>query len=301
MSETIHRQNPEDIIAAVRPNHQSITWYEGGDNRDVVVVDDVEAFRFPKDESGVEVGRFEFAAVSLVHGKLRVAVPKPIELAKDGSYNVLEFLRGKVLKKHEVAALPYDKRRDMGVTLAGVLNDLNTNLTREEVGAIPSKRPIIRNRDEYYAQVYETAGSQDGGYAALYRRQYELMQSMRPGGSASNIIVFGDLSSPNIVLSDDYRVTGLIDWTELGLGDIHNELRPVFSVIGQQAFDEMVAVLNPELGPVNKDLVRTLAIIHELSVLVNGKQRGSLTPERTQLAASSLEQWLDADSTDLVR
>lgn len=70
----------------------------------------------------------------------------------------------------------------------------------------------------------------------------------------------------------------------------------MFSVIGPEAFDEMVAALDPALGPVNKDLVRTLAIIHELSVLVSGKQRGSLTPERTQLAMASLEQWLDADS-----
>lgn len=88
-------------------------------------------------------------------------------------------------------------------------------------------------------------------------------------------------------------MTGLIDWTELGLGDIHNELRPVFSVIGQEAFDEMVDAL----GPVNKDLVRTLAIIHELSVLVSGKQRGSLTPERTRLAMNSLGQWLDVNSS----
>lgn len=58
----------------------------------------------------------------------------------------------------------------------------------------------------------------------------------------------------------------------------------------------MVGALDPALGPVNKDLVRTLAIIHELSVLVSGKQRGSLTPERTQLAVGSLEKWLDAGS-----
>ncbi len=296
MSETLPRQSPEAIINAVRPDHQSIKWYNGGDNRNVVVVDGVEAFRFPKDESGVEVGRFEFAAVSLVQGKLHVAVPKPIELAPDGSYNVLEFLPGTVLSKHEVAALPYDKRRNMGVALAGVLNDLNANITQEEVVAIPSERSITRNRDEYYAQVYETAGNQQTGYASVYGSQYDQMQKMRPGGSASNIIVFGDLSSPNLVLSDEHAVTGLIDWTELGLGDIHNELRPVFSVIGQQAFDEMVDALDSALVPVNKDLVRSLAIIHELSVLVNGKQKGSLTPERTQLAVSSLEQWLDPDS-----
>jgi len=75
MSEALHAQNPEDVINAVRPNHESIKWYNGGDNRDVIVVDGVEAFRFPKDETGVEVGRFEFEAVKLVQGKLHVAVP----------------------------------------------------------------------------------------------------------------------------------------------------------------------------------------------------------------------------------
>lgn len=204
MSKTIHQQSPEDVINAVRPDHQSIKWYEGGDNRDVIVVDDTEAFRFPKDEGGVEVGRFEFEAVSLMQNKLHVAVPKPIELAPDGSYNVLQFLQGTVLKKHEVAALPYDKRRDMGIALAGVLNDLNRNVTPQEVAAISSKigakRPSIRNRDDYYEQVHETAAGQENAYATIYRKQYERVQSMRPNGSASNIIVFGDLSSPNLVL-----------------------------------------------------------------------------------------------------
>jgi aminoglycoside phosphotransferase (APT) family kinase protein len=296
MSEALHTQNLEDVINAVRPNHESIKWYSGGDNRDVIVVDGVEAFRFPKDESGVEVGRFEFEAVKLVQGKLHVAVPKPIELAPDGSYNVLEFLQGNVLSKQAVTELPYDKRRDMGVAIAGVINDLNTNITPEEVTAILSKRPFIRNRDDYYAGVYQTAQEQDGMYADTYRKKYQQLQQMRPDGSASNIIVFGDFSSPNLVLSDNYRLTGLIDWTELGLGDIHNELRPVFSVIGQEAFDEMVEAIDPKLGHINKELVRTLAIIHELSVLVSGKQKGSLTQERTMLAVNSLNQWLAGDA-----
>jgi hypothetical protein len=293
MSEGLNTQNPEDVINAVRPNHESIKWFNGGDNRDVIVVDGVEAFRFPKDESGIEVGRFEFEAVKLVQGKLHVAVPKPIELAPDGSYNVLEFLQGNVLSKHAVTELPYDARRDMGVAIAGVINDLNTNITPEEVTAIPSKRPFIRNRDDYYAGIYEIAQGQEGTYADTYLSKYQQLQQMRPDGSSSNVIVFGDFSSPNLVLSDDYRLTGLIDWTELGLGDIHNELRSVFSVIGQEAFDEMVDAIDPKLGPIDKELVRTLAIIHELSVLVSGKQKGSLTEERIQLAVSSLNQWLD--------
>ncbi len=296
MSETINNKSPEEIINRVRPNHVTIEQFNGGDNRDVVVVDGIEAFRFPKDESGVEVGRFEFEAVKLVQGKLHVAVPEPIELAPDGSYNVLGFLQGKVLSKHAVTELSYEQRRNLGIAIAGVINDLNSNIAPDQITSIPSKRPHTRSRDDYYAQVYETAIGQESAHAATYRSQYERLQQMRPAGSASNTIVFGDFSSPNLVLSDDYQLTGLIDWTELGLGDLHNELRPVFSVIGQQAFDEMVTSIDPKLGPIDEDLVRTLAIIHELSVLVSGKQKGTLTSERTKLAVNSLRQWLDVDS-----
>lgn len=295
MTKALHTQNHEEVISAVRPNHESIKWYNGGGNRDVLVVDGIEAFRFPKDEEGIEVGRFEFEAIKLVQGKLHVAIPKPIELAPDGSYNVMEFLPGKVLGKHEVTELPYDARRDLGVAIAGVLNDLNNNITPEEVMAIPNNRSYIWDRDAYYAGINETAQTQGGSYAQQYQEQYRLLQQMRPDGSAKNIIVFGDFSSPNLVLSDDYRLKGLVDWTELGMGDIHNELRPVFSVIGQEAFDEMVDAIDPKLGPINKELVRTLAIVHELSILVSGTHRGSLTEERTQLAVNSLNQWLDED------
>jgi aminoglycoside phosphotransferase (APT) family kinase protein len=294
MIETTYTERPEEIINRVRPNHKSIEWFNGGDNRYVVVVDHKEAFRFPKDDSGVEVGRFEFKALQLVQGKLTVAVPRPIELAPDGSYNVLSFLKGKVLSKQAVTELPAEKRRDLGIAIGVVINELNANLTRDELSSISTKRSLVRNRDDYYAQIFETAVHQDGSYAAAYRDNYERLQKVRPGGSARNVIVFGDFSSPNLVLSEDDHLTGLIDWTELGFGDIHNELRPVFSVIGQQAFEEMVAAIDPKLGSINQDLVRMLAVIHELSVLVNGKQKGVLTPERIDLAKHSLNQWLDS-------
>ena len=293
MSEALLRQKPEEIINRVRPDHQSIQQFEGGDNRDVFVVDGVEAFRFPKNESGVEVGHYEFEALKLVYGKLSVEVPRPIELAPDGAYNVLGFLQGNVLRKHDVVELPFKKRRDLGVAVAGVINELNQCVTKDELAAIQPERSLVRSRDDYYAGIYETAKPQDTNYAAAYRKNYELLQQVRPDGSASNVIVFGDFSSPNLVLSDDNELRGVIDWTELGLGDIHNELRPVFSVIGQQAFEEMVASISPELGPINKDLVRLLAVVHELTILVTGKQTGQLTPERTKLAVNSLDQWLD--------
>lgn len=262
MSEILSTQSPEEIINRVRPGHHSIRQFEGGDNREVFVLDGIEAFRFPKNESGVEVNRFEFEALELVQGKLSVEVPRPIELAPDGSYNVLSFLQGNVLSKHTVAGLPFDKRRDLGVAIAGVLNELNANITKDELASIPSTRSLVRSRDDYYAGVYETAQQQDTNYAAVYCKNYELLQQVRPDGSASNVIVFGDFSSPNLVLSDDNDLKGIIDWTELGLGDIHNELRPVFSVIGQQAFEEMVASLDSKLGPINQDLVRLPAVVH---------------------------------------
>lgn len=292
MAEALSALVPEEIITRVRPDHHSIQHFEGGDNRDVFVVDGVEAFRFPKNESAIEVGQYEFEVLKLVYGKLTVEVPRPIELAPDGSYNVLGFLQGNVLPKHDVVALPFEKRRNLGVTIAGVINELNRNVTKDELVAIPTKRGLVRGRDNYYSGIYETAKQQDTNYAAAYRKNYELLQQVRPNGSASNVIVFGDFSSPNLVLSNDNELKGVIDWTELGLGDIHNELRPVFSVIGQQAFEEMVASINPELGPINQDLVRLLAIVHELTILVTGKQTGQLTPERTKLAVDSLGQWL---------
>jgi hypothetical protein len=122
MSEELSKQSPEEIINRVRPEHQSIQQFEGGDNRDVFVVDGTEVFRFPKNESGVEAGRYEFETLKLVYGRLSVAVPRPIELAPDGSYNVLSFLQGNVLRKHNVTELPFEKRRNLGVAIAGVIS-----------------------------------------------------------------------------------------------------------------------------------------------------------------------------------
>ncbi len=123
MNEALDIQDYETVISRLRPDYQTIKRYDGGDNRDVVVVDGEEAFRFAKDADGTEVNIYEFEALRLIQGRLSVAVPRPIELALDGSYNVLSFLQGKVLSKHEVAVLSFENRRDMGLVIGGVINE----------------------------------------------------------------------------------------------------------------------------------------------------------------------------------
>jgi aminoglycoside phosphotransferase (APT) family kinase protein len=297
MSETLTRREPQQIIDDVRPEHGTIEWLYGGDNRHVAVVDG-EAFRFPKDDGGIEVGRYEYEALELLQGKLSIGIPRPIELAPDGSYNVLSFLPGKVLSKQAVSELPFDKRHALGVAIGTVMNELNAKLSRDEIAKLSMTRPLARNSDDYYAATYETALIQDSRFAAVYRENYERLQLLRPQGSNSNIVVFGDFSPPNLVLSDDNRLVGVIDWTDLGFGDIHNELRPVFSAIGQPAFEGIIQTVEANLGPIDRNLVRLGAVVHELAVLVGGKQKGELTPPRTKLATDLLDQWLDKDWKD---
>ena len=295
MVKTAKRQKHEQIIKKVRQNYKSLVWVEGGDNREVAVVDGLEVFRFSKDDSGIAVGRYEFDVLKLLQGRLTVDMPAPIELAIDCSYNVLSFLPGKVLSKKAVTELSFEKRRSLGVAIAGVINELNSKINQEELLAIPTSRPFARNRDEFYAAVYHFAQQQKTKYAVAYCHNYDQMRALRPDGSSSNIIVFGDFSSPNLVLSDHDELSGVIDWTELGLGDIHNELRPVFSVIGQSAFEQMIKALDPQLGTVDQEIVRLSAVIHELSVIVHGKQKGILSAERAKLATDSLDIWLPKD------
>lgn len=292
MSEILVTRSLEQIISKIRPGHHEVTWVEGGDNREVAVVDNYEVFRFPKEEEGKEVSRYEYEVLELLQGRLSIEIPKPIELASDGSYNILSFLPGKVLSKQAVTELPFKKRQELGVAIGGVINELNQKVSRGELNKIRGSRPLTRNRDSYYAAIYEIALHQNDSYSTIYRDNYERLQKLRPKGSGNDVIVFGDLSSPNLVLSDNDKLIGLIDWTELGLGDVHNELRPVFSVIGQQAFESMMKGIESVLGPIDQDLVRLLAVVHESAVLVGGKQKGTLTPERIKLAIASVEQWL---------
>jgi len=104
MSEAIRIQNPEDIINAVRPHHESIKWFNGGDNRDVIVVDGTEAFRFPKDASGVEVGRFEFEALKLMQGRLHVRLYYPsghlLGTAMTTALGLTKQQKGKQISNH---------------------------------------------------------------------------------------------------------------------------------------------------------------------------------------------------------
>lgn len=294
MHESLTELNLEQVINNIRPNCQTIKWLDGGDNRFVILVDDTEVFRFPKQKGDIEAGQYEYAALELLDGQLAVAVPKPIELAADGSYNVLSYLPGKVISKKDATELSYDDRSNLGNAIAMVVNGLNTTLRKEDLLNLRSADQLNSNRDDYYAAAYQTACQQDSQYAQLYCQTYERIQQLRPDGFNTDTIIFGDFNPANIVLSDDNKLTGVMDWTGLGFGDIHRELRPVFAMVGSPAFDEVMQTIDPTLGPVDKELVRLCATEHELAILVTGKQKGQLTPARTELAMYLLDQWLPA-------
>lgn len=292
MRESLTNTGLEKTIQTLRPECREITWIEGGDNRFVALVDGTEVFRFPKEESGKEAGTFEYKVLELVDGKLSVAAPHPIELAGDGSYNVQSFLPGNVMSKRQAADLPLGARQDIGVALAHVINELNEIITPEELLNLKHGYQGSSNRDDYYAAAYQSAGQQDNIYADTYRQVSDRIAGILPSGFKNDAIIFGDFNPANLVVNDANKLVGIIDWTGVGFGDIHRELRPIYAIVGPDAFDSVVGKLDSSLGPINVDLVRLCAVQHELAVLVMGKQKGVLTQSRTDLALYLLDKWL---------
>lgn len=292
MHESLTNSDLEKTIRTLRPECQEITWIEGGDNRYVALVDGTEVFRFPKEESGKEAGIYEYNVLELVYGGLSVTTPQPLALAHDGAYNVQSFLPGNVLSKRQAADLPIGARRDLGVTLARVINELNTIIKPEDLLNLMHGERKSSNRDDYYAAAYQSAKQQDNIYANIYRQVSDRIVGILPSGFCNDAIIFGDFNPANLILSDDNKLTGIIDWTGISFGDIHRELRPVYAIVGPDAFDDVLSAVDPKLGPINVDLVRLCAAQHELAVLVMGKQKGVLTQNRTNLALYLLDKWL---------
>jgi len=94
--------------------------------------------------------------------------------------------------------LAREERNALGKSIANVIVDLNEKITKDDLQSVKTERGLERSRDNYYATTYNNALQQDNNYASMYVEQYGHLQSLRPNGSDSNIIVFGDLSTTKL-------------------------------------------------------------------------------------------------------
>ena len=284
--------NLELNVYAQRPQTQTIEWIGEGDVNNVALVDDKELFRFPKNELGRGQLAYEFQLLSKLYGKISLAVPKPIYIDPKNSFSIFGYIPGKVVKDAYIRDMPTEVQEKLGEDLADFIIELNAGLSKEDVLTAQSLRPGFESWDDWYQSMRNVANKNNSKYKSIYENFLEELGKALPNGfDGGNVVIHDDLHALNMIFTPEDKLTGIIDFGDLNIGDIHRELRPIYR-IGDKILAALIDKLDSQFGTINVEAIRRWAITHEVAVLIEREDNGTLDGKRAKFANELLELWL---------
>lgn len=252
-------------------------------------VNDVYVFRFPRRQIAVDLIETEVRLLPAVAPRLPLAVPVPTLVGCPERRFPWPFAGYRMLPGRTAcrAALDEDQRLRAAEPLARFLTALHAFPIQEatRLGAPPDTlgrldlaqhAPTIRARLEEIAR----AGLVDD-LRPLRRMLEEVAEAPAPRATA---LVHGDLYARHLLVDDQDRPTGVIDWGDLHVGDPAVDLALVHSFLPPSAH----GVFCHSYGPVDERtwrLARLRALHHSAAVVVYAHDIGDADLLREGLTA----------------
>ena len=221
------------------------------------------AFRFPRREVVVPGTLRELDALPQLAPLLPVAVPEPVYVGEPTREFPWPFYGSKLLPGRELgeAELGDDARIDLGRSLARFLRVLHAADVAHDLPTDANRRADMSDRvPKTRAQLGELEE------LGLWRRSRHidrlLDEAERLPPSPRSVVVHGDLHFRQILVDDEARLTGVIDWVDVCRSDPAIDLPMLWSYLSPSGREAFLA----EYGAVAEDqLVRARVIALSLS------------------------------------
>lgn len=264
--ELIEQQFPELAPVAVS------ALGKGYDNT-VYLVNEQYVFRFPRRQIAVDLLRAEGRLLPKLAGTLPLQISKPIffGVPADAVYP-WPFLGYELVRGHLPVTLTHEERARSVTNLARflhVLHDFPVNqaaslgvphdlLSRLDIGK--RKTALLERVDQMDAQKLYPSVSE-------LRRYVERTEPIAL--SEKHCLVHGDLHIRNLVIDQRRRVTGVIDWGDVHIGDPAVDLSIVYSFLPRSARTQFFSIYG-EVSAATRALARWKAAFTTVSLLLYG-------------------------------
>ena len=260
---------------------------EGFDNA-VWLIDEEWAFRFPRRAIAVPLVTRELAVLTRLAPLVPVAIPAPAFVGIESVRFPRPFFGHRILRGIELAEarLTDSERSRLGTEIGRFLRALHAPATREAVDAERALPVDPNRRADMPFRVQKTRERLDVlvGLEPASRNAAERILSAAEGlgPSATHVLTHGDLHVRH-VLVDRARLSGVIDWGDVCVGDPSIDLLFVWSALPpdtREAFFE-------EYGQVDDTTrlrARVLAIMLSAVLALYARDQGLVALEHEALA-----------------
>jgi aminoglycoside phosphotransferase (APT) family kinase protein len=208
------------LLRRVRPDlrWRSVRYVDDGWDHEVLLLDDRFVVRIPNEEHYRRTLDAEAAVFDRLRGDLRAAVPRIAWLAPDRRLSVHAFVHGAALTPDRLARMPARDRDEAADQLAELLAAIHGI----DPGVLPpgtASWTVAEENDEVAALAATglpgllTPAELDAVDRIL--RDVPALLAAAP----ADVLVHGDVYEDHLLWDDDARRLGLIDFSDLALGD----------------------------------------------------------------------------------
>lgn len=236
--------------------------------------------REPKDTSSHETLVKEAQILKEIESThLSIQHPKLICLQESPLVMFCKYIDGTVYKSEEIASWNHETKDRLAAILAIFIVELgNSRLNNclEPSNLIMDFEHDINHDD-----------SSSNDYVMIAKAKLELLKqradNLRP------VPVHGDIHGANLVFDDKLELVGILDFAELKLGSIYEELRKI-AIMDDYLLKKTVEQYNTLTGS-NIELTQIMnwAIVHELCVLI--KNANNTNYPSLPRARANLKNW----------
>lgn len=220
----------------------SLTSLGRGWDNDAYVVNGAFVFRFPRRRMAAELLACETRVLPQVSGRVPLPVPDPRYLGSpEGGYPYP--FAGYALLPGETAdrvLLDDDARTSLAPVLAGFLRALHDVPVTKEVPGDVIRRTDLAFRVKLLAEkLARVEGDPAPGVAADEVIEKARALSRTPPHAGEPRLVHGDLYARHLLLDDERRLCGVIDWGDVHAGDPALDLSIAYAFVppaGREAF-----------------------------------------------------------------
>lgn len=261
---------------------RSVTPFLAGWDNTVWLVDDIWVFRFPRRQIAVDLLSAEARVLPAIASHLPLPVPIPEHLGQPTGRFPWPFVGYRLLKGRTAcrAALDDIARAALAEPLARFLSVLHTLPAGVLHAAAPpadtlDRLAIPRRATAAVVRLEEAAHHGLIPAAAPWLDLLaELPESWQP---RTDRLVHGDLYARHVLVDDENRAAGIIDWGDAHLGDPALDLSIAYSFLRPDArrrFFDVYEEACGELGETTHRMARFKALISGVTILVYGHDIG---------------------------
>lgn len=283
----------EQLLVQLFPNALKIDWETKGYSNDIAVVDDKLSVRFPKTSDDRKNLGFESVLLGYLKGKISLQIPELVEIGNDNAYSINKYIKGSVYADNDLRNAISGNELEYAKPIALFIEQLNQAITPDLMRKLRMQTGAKGNSsyENAYRGIDQLARKNDSKVSRLYLSYRKQLANAFPEGlDSGEVVVHDDLHSGNLIY-DQSKLIGVIDFGDATTGTIYRELRPLFRY-GEEFMRALISLLIDKFGPIDYELVRLFAIMHELGVLVEQPANQRHPKSRIEFTNMILEEWL---------